>query len=390
MNPSQALAITSATLFIGASTAIGAVFGYQLGAKYGPEFGFILATAAVAGELAKPLAVHATFTALGRFHLGRVLGCGILAIVCVVYSLAADLGLSATMRGDAAASRANQGVASQDARVKRDRAIAELAQVAPARSAGELAPALSAKVSALRGEPCGPDASKPARAICADLATLEAEAARSVRRDKLQAAVDAADKAVAVAGDAGVVQADPLASTVAALAGMLGRPMTVDALTPWLALLLPVLVEVGSSLGLVLVAATSPTPGTPAQSQLPRLAVALDGDLKAVEGVVTIPVRAPVAAPTKALAVAVQTDVHRAPKRKPKSKRKAAPRIAKAAIETRVLDTIKADGKAPASVRGLAALLGAPKSSVHVALGSLIASGMIERCGDVLTLRGHA
>jgi hypothetical protein len=374
MNPSQVLAITSATLFIGASTAIGAVFGYQLGAKYGPEFGFILATAAIAGELSKPIAVHATFTALSRWHIGKALACAVLALVCITYSLAAELGLSATMRGDAAASRANQGIAAQDARAKRDRAIAELGQVAPARSAGELAPALSAKTASLRGEPCGPDASKPARAICGDLATLEAEAARSVRRDKLQA----------------IVQADPLASTVAALAGMLGRPMSVEAVAPWLALLLPVLIEIGSSLGLVLVAAVSPNAGTPTQSQLPRLAVALDGDLKSAGVVVAQPIRAPVAAPAKALAATVQADANQKPKRTRRPKPKPLPRQAKVAVEAKVLDTLRTDGKAPASVRGLAALIGAPKSSVHVAILSLAASGMIERCGDVLTLRGHA
>jgi predicted transcriptional regulator len=39
------------------------------------------------------------------------------------------------------------------------------------------------------------------------------------------------------------------------------------------------------------------------------------------------------------------------------------------------------------TVRGVAALIGASKSTVHNALGALIAAGVVERAGDGLVLR---
>ena len=127
MTPSKALAVLAASLFTLASIAVGGTFGFVIGSHYHPMFGVVLAAAAVAGELAKPLAVHAVFVALGRLDIGKAIACAALALVCIIYSLCADLGLSATMRGDAAAERANQGQAATDARARRQRALDELA-----------------------------------------------------------------------------------------------------------------------------------------------------------------------------------------------------------------------------------------------------------------------
>ena len=53
------------------------------------------------------------------------------------------------------------------------------------------------------------------------------------------------------------------------------------------------------------------------------------------------------------------------------------------------MDTLKASGGklSGASVRGLAAKVGARKSTVHIALAGLIASGVVVRIGEELVLR---
>lgn len=105
-----------------------------------------------------------------------------------------------------------------------------------------------------------------------------------------------------------------------------------------------------------------------------------------IEPVAEQPMKAVQTALPAPSAVAVQTTAKRART----AKRKPAPRQAKTVIEGKVLDSLKSAGAAPASVRGLAALIGAPKSSVHVALASLVAAGVVERAGDCIVMASRA
>ena len=52
-------------------------------------------------------------------------------------------------------------------------------------------------------------------------------------------------------------------------------------------------------------------------------------------------------------------------------------------IAGQIVDLAKAsNGRLDSSVRGLAALMGKPKSSVHVALVSLVSAGVLSKAGD--------
>jgi DNA-binding IclR family transcriptional regulator len=59
-------------------------------------------------------------------------------------------------------------------------------------------------------------------------------------------------------------------------------------------------------------------------------------------------------------------------------------------VRRQILDTLTGAGGRieAASVRRLASLIAVPKSTVHGALGTLLASGAIVRAGKALTLAG--
>lgn len=250
---------TAAFGFIAASTAIGATFGYMLGSTYGPFLGGIFALAAVAGELAKPLAVSATFRSFASWQFGRGLACLTLALACLTYSIAADLGLSTMLRSDLAAARASETRSVADARARRDRAAQDLAALPPARPSSELAPMIaSLKATDKRLNGCGAEwlATSALRARCIDIARLEAEKARADRRAQLEDTIRVAE---ADGSAARQIEADPLAASVSAYAGAFGFKVSAEQVSPWLALLLPGLLEIGSAFGLLL-CSVGPTP----------------------------------------------------------------------------------------------------------------------------------
>lgn len=98
----------------------------------------------------------------------------------------------------------------------------------------------------------GQQGSNAARAACAQAADLASEAARADKRASLEQQIASADTSLAnattVVADA---DADPLASTVASFAGALGRPLAAAAISPWLALIPVLFIELGSALSLV-------------------------------------------------------------------------------------------------------------------------------------------
>jgi hypothetical protein len=63
---------------------------------------------------------------------------------------------------------------------------------------------------------------------------------------------------------------------------------------------------------------------------------------------------------------------------------------AKEAAEEAILDKLQeADGRLDkGTVRGVAALIGSKKSTVHNAVSALIASGVVAKIGEELILRG--
>src|SRR5690349_11873324 len=67
----RASAVTAAILLVFASAGLGAVFAAQQGAQHGRLVAFLTICMGLGLELAKPLAVHGAFSALGSWRLGR-------------------------------------------------------------------------------------------------------------------------------------------------------------------------------------------------------------------------------------------------------------------------------------------------------------------------------
>lgn len=259
------IALVAAWLLIGASAAIGVTFGFNLGSQYHVALGVVFALASLGGEILKPFAVLGCIQAFRRVNLTQFATCTVLGLVCITYSLAADLSISATVRGDLAAERGSKIERMETLKASRSRALSALESLPQV----EVRHSLSANIVRLQSTPgaeCAADPKSKAygkisRRVCPRLAQLKTDLAVAQRRTDLQRQIERVDSLI-VASDEGTVvkHADPLAASLASYAGALGWTWKADAVSPWLALLLPLFIEFGSSLGLVVAASIGHVP----------------------------------------------------------------------------------------------------------------------------------
>ena len=255
--PVRATVISGATLLIFASAALGAYFGFLIGSHYHLFLGVIFALAALGGEALKPFAVAASLDALKRWDILRGFALGALAIVCAVYSIASELSLAAGTRGDLAAVRTQQAETLRMARDTYASSKSELATLPVTRSVGEL----NAKISALMLTPGADDCSEingpVTRRVCPEVAELRAELGRAVRRSELERSLIDAKRTMAKSPAA--TEPDPLASALAVYLTALGWNVQAGTLAPFLYLIPVLFLELGSSLGVVLVRSVLPS-----------------------------------------------------------------------------------------------------------------------------------
>lgn len=201
-------AFSVAAILVGASATIGGVYGFRLGTTYSPIIGYVFAAASVAGAFAGSLAVANGLSAVRSREMGRAVACFALALVCVTYNSVAALSLSATVRGDLAASRAQVAERQDLARSARQRALAELE-------------------------------------------ALPRNGKHAQRRRQLQAEIAAHDKTLA-AQTVAVGSADPAAAAIGLyLKAATGNDFSASSIGVWLSLLPVAFLELGSSLALV-------------------------------------------------------------------------------------------------------------------------------------------
>ena len=248
------IALAAATTLTIISATCCAIYGWSLGLHHSLALAGLLAGAAFAAEALKPLAVIATVDALRDWRLLTASLFALLAAVLISYSVAAELSLAATIRGDHAAERAAKSDRLSRARQQYDRAETELNKLAPARSHAELKPTIEA-LRATPGARCdvpktSPDFGPISRRVCSRVHQLDAEAARHSHRMTLQRRMESAE--AILSGGKGRVQADPLAASLVAYGAAMGWSVQPEQLAPWLALLPVLLLELGSALGLLL------------------------------------------------------------------------------------------------------------------------------------------
>lgn len=246
----RTVAATGAILLVSASAALGSYYGFVVGSHQHVLLGIVFAGAALGGELLKPFAVHEAITSFGRWHVLRGVACLLLATVCVIYSLAAELSLAAGSRGDLAASRQVQAQAVAARAGTLRRAQDELSTLPASRPAKLVKAEIDRLLLTPGAEGCVQINGRVTREICPKVASLKSELAIAERRVTLE-------RTIAKSGNATVehvVQSgDPLAGAVAVYAGALGWSWSPEAVLPWLALIPVLFLEIGSALAVVVV-----------------------------------------------------------------------------------------------------------------------------------------
>jgi hypothetical protein len=361
-----------------ASAGFGATYAWMTGSQYGLLLGVDAMLMAVALEGAKPLAVAAAFAAFRSWAVIRGVALALLAVAAIAYSLTSELALIAGNRGDLAATR-GAIIAQNDARQARLRAAqSELASLASSRAAAEV----EADVAKLfadnpRAGDCHVMDGPVSRSVCPQVAALNGEIARTRRRAELQAVI--AGLTDAMPTSAGVGAADPASSALSTYLAALGIAVPIDVLARWLTLVPVLALELGAALAAVLIDAVTAEPKaitkTAVASKLRAPGITSTAHPSDVSG-------QPSDKPQKTNGRQVRRPASRARLAKDRRTR------ANAAAQTRIIEALKkGGGKIEAgSVRKVAGLIGARKSTVHSAMALLLAAGTVTKVGRALVL----
>jgi hypothetical protein len=333
---------------------------------------------AVALEGAKPLAVAGAFAAFRSWAIVRGSGLSLLAVAAIAYSLTSELALIAGNRGDIAAKRGTI-IAQTEARQARLRAAqSELVSLAPSRAVAEV----EADVGKLLADnpkagDCRVMDGPVSRSVCPQVATLNGEIARTRRRADLQTLIAGLTDAMPTMAAVGSV--DPGSAALQTYLAALGFAVPADVLARWLTLIPVLALELGAALAAVLmdtVAAALKTTTKTADSPKPG-AAGVNSTVRSSEVS-----RHPA---SKAQKLGGRRLGHRASRAKLAKDRR---RRANAAAQQRILDALKKRGGRieGGSVRKIAGLINGRRSTVHAALGMLLASGAVAKVGRAILL----
>jgi hypothetical protein len=179
----------------------------------------------------------------------------VLGLVAVSYSLSAELGLWASMRGDRIAERAATTNIALNVRERYQRAVIELDGLDAARSTSELQTLIVNVLAEPRAGACVAVNGPYTRQHCPQVAEWKSEQARGQRRQQLQQTIRETE-AVMVHGPVAKA-ADPGATALATYFAISGLKVEPTLLTELLILVGVVALELGSALSMVLVQAVS-------------------------------------------------------------------------------------------------------------------------------------
>jgi hypothetical protein len=386
-----------------ASAGFGCHFAYTQGVHHGAALAACAVAMALGLELAKPFAIEGVFSCLRTWAIGRALAMALLGFVAVAYSLTAELSLMASTRADGAAERTKASDTAKDDRAELARLTSERAAMAFTPATAETVTAAREAVAAAertRKAECGDGSAKQRGPNCRAREADEAAARAALTKTIADKATT--DRAAKLDTDAASVRgrlanAAPVAGTAdpgaAALAGYLatfGLSVPPSLLAQWLVLVAVLALELGSALAVVLVRAA----GAPHRSQSQRASV--DGGTVDNRDGRSVDSRAPGAAVSKPAPPkrAPLATPQRTTRGQSKGKRLGpSDAVSKADAGARIVDTLQAQGGRieGGSVRGLAALIGGRKSTVHNALAALIGAGVVAKAAGgalVLTAAG--
>ncbi len=242
-----ALGVLAASILLLVSAAMNWRFGYSLG---GSEFDSqLLGLASAAADCLKALIPFFLFAALRNKQWSQAVAATLLWGVCLTYSLTSALGFSALNRADTAGERTVQATVYTDLRTELDKTREKLGWVPQHRPAGTVA----AEMEAMKQQKawrttvsCANATTVTSRTFCGDFQKLDGELASAMEAGKLQTRID--EIRVSLAGattTASVAGSDPQVAVLSSLSGQ-NKELVQTALT----LMVAILVELGSSLGL--------------------------------------------------------------------------------------------------------------------------------------------
>jgi len=230
-------------------------FGYQLGRT--PEDGQLYGMAAVAAGILFFISFFFILSSFQARKWGQALASLAVLVVCGAYGLSSALGHAALNRLDRSGMR--EAVKVQQANLTEDlkRAKDELSWQPQARGMPVVAAEMTAmKTRALWGwsDECRKPNDNAQRNFCRKLAELERELGAAAERRRLETHISDLNQKIAnghAAGGGGVIKAsDPQSYAIAETGHLLGYDVKAETVALILMLLVPLMLEIGSSGGL--------------------------------------------------------------------------------------------------------------------------------------------
>ncbi len=241
------LGCIAALILLGVSAAMNWQFGHSLGKT--PFDAHVFGAASVAADCMKALMPFFIFGAIRNRNWSQALGGTALWAVCIVYALTSALGFAALNRSDTTGTRSLQAANYEDLRGQLAQIGQQQSWLDKHRAAGMVEADIEGAKQNVRwtsSEGCTNATVTLSREFCESYHKLQAELAAAKKDEALQKrADDARVRLDTMDGRAAVRNVDPQANIISTLLGIDMSRVEVG-----LTILLTLLVELGSSLGL--------------------------------------------------------------------------------------------------------------------------------------------
>jgi len=234
-------------MLLAVSAAMNWQFGYSLGKT---EFDSqVFGAASIAADGLKALLPFFIFAAWRNRNWSQALGGAALWAVCILYALTSALGFAALNRSDTSGSRTIQTEKYEDLRAQLNQVSQQQSWIEKHRAAGMVAAEIEGAKQNVRwttSEGCTNATVTLSREFCESYHRLQAELAAAKKDEALQKqAAEIRAKLGEMDGRSAVKVADPQAAIISTLSGV-----DISRVEVGLTILITLLVELGSSLGL--------------------------------------------------------------------------------------------------------------------------------------------
>jgi len=270
------IGVLAAGVLLFVSAAMNWRYGFSLGRT---EFdSHLYGAASAAADCMKALLPFFIFSAIRNKVWSQALASALVWVIVTGFSLTSAIGNSALNRKDTASKRTTQSLAYKDTRADLKRAQKELSWVPQHRPMAVVESGIDTlkTASAWRWtKGCNKVTGPKGRAFCGKYNNLMAELAAAETSGKLELRIAGLDKKLGKATGAELAGGDPQAEMLAGLSGY-----SVDSVQTGMALLIALLLEIGSGLGLYIAFSQwrlydMAAPAVPAVASEPSAAVAV-------------------------------------------------------------------------------------------------------------------